>query len=257
MNLHLNATIAVIQTDHNPNQITQHYFRKGRLPNENVIIHYSSIMKPASFMFPFRFSLSEEIMDSMLIMKAGLYLTSSLWQLDESVFSCSLFQLNTATRAVSTKVCSLTPERSMTLKISVYKFKTSSKLVLFNNPQLHIYTTYLLCSPSQTPLWDTRNIFPASCAQGGSVRGGTMFMEGFGVVWRASAEVCKPLIKVALLSQLEPICFSLSPSQYFDLAADVLAENAHLTYKFLSPVSCTSTHTSLIKTHFRSGFTRR
>lgn len=25
--------------------------------------------------------------------------------------------------------------------------------------------------------------------------------------------------------------------QYFDLAADVLAENAHLTYKFLSPVS--------------------
>lgn len=24
--------------------------------------------------------------------------------------------------------------------------------------------------------------------------------------------------------------------QYFDLAADVLAENAHLTYKFLSPV---------------------
>lgn len=28
--------------------------------------------------------------------------------------------------------------------------------------------------------------------------------------------------------------FSLS--QYFDLAADVLAENAHLTYKFLSPV---------------------
>lgn len=26
-------------------------------------------------------------------------------------------------------------------------------------------------------------------------------------------------------------------SQYFDLAADVLAENAHLTYKFLSPVS--------------------
>ncbi len=25
--------------------------------------------------------------------------------------------------------------------------------------------------------------------------------------------------------------------QYYDLAADVLAENAHLTYKFLTPVS--------------------
>ena len=25
--------------------------------------------------------------------------------------------------------------------------------------------------------------------------------------------------------------------QYYDLAADVLAENAHLTYKFLKPVS--------------------
>ena len=25
--------------------------------------------------------------------------------------------------------------------------------------------------------------------------------------------------------------------KYFDLAADVLAENAHLTYKFLTPVS--------------------
>lgn len=25
--------------------------------------------------------------------------------------------------------------------------------------------------------------------------------------------------------------------QYYDLAADVLAENAHLTYKYLTPVS--------------------
>lgn len=39
------------------------------------------------------------------------------------------------------------------------------------------------------------------------------------------------------MSLLESI--SLSLSQYFDLAADVLAENAHLTYKFLSPVSYT------------------
>lgn len=29
---------------------------------------------------------------------------------------------------------------------------------------------------------------------------------------------------------------SFSSCQYFDLAADVLAENAHLTYKFLTPV---------------------
>lgn len=39
---------------------------------------------------------------------------------------------------------------------------------------------------------------------------------------------------------LSPVChstLSLSPFQYYDLAADVLAENAHLTYKFLSPVS--------------------
>ena len=28
--------------------------------------------------------------------------------------------------------------------------------------------------------------------------------------------------------------------QYYDLAADVLAENAHLTYKYLTPVSITS-----------------
>lgn len=118
--------------------------------NENVIIHYSSVIKPASFMFPSRFSLNEEIMDSMLIMKAGLYLTSSLWQLDESVFSCSLFLLDTSAHAVRKKVCSSTPEPSMTLKISVYKFKAFSKLVLFNNPQLHIYTKDLLCSPCGT-----------------------------------------------------------------------------------------------------------
>lgn len=29
-----------------------------------------------------------------------------------------------------------------------------------------------------------------------------------------------------------------SKYEYFDLAADVLAENAHLTYKYLTPVSC-------------------
>lgn len=40
----------------------------------------------------------------------------------------------------------------------------------------------------------------------------------------------KSFIKMALTSLLDF-------SQYFDLAADVLAENAHLTYKFLSPVS--------------------
>ena len=34
------------------------------------------------------------------------------------------------------------------------------------------------------------------------------------------------------------ISFVLS-IQYFDLAADVLAENAHLTYKFLTPVGKT------------------
>lgn len=30
--------------------------------------------------------------------------------------------------------------------------------------------------------------------------------------------------------------------QYFDMAADVMAENAHLTYKFLSPVRKTFKH---------------
>lgn len=127
-------------------------------------------------------------MDSMLIMKAGLYLTSSLWQQDESVFSCSLFQLDTATRAVSTKVCSLTPERSMTLKISVYKFKTSSKLVLFNNPQLHIYTTDLLCSPSHNTLVGHEEHF-SSLLCPGRVRAGRNNV--YGRIWSRVACVCR------------------------------------------------------------------
>lgn len=40
---------------------------------------------------------------------------------------------------------------------------------------------------------------------------------------------------------------SLSPRQYFDLAADVLAEHAHLTYKFLTPVGY------VIRIEFHSG----
>ena len=34
----------------------------------------------------------------------------------------------------------------------------------------------------------------------------------------------------------EKLTFSISYFQYYDLAADVLAENAHLTYKYLTPV---------------------
>ena len=33
------------------------------------------------------------------------------------------------------------------------------------------------------------------------------------------------------------LCFLYTKYQYYDLAADVLAQNAHLTYKFLTPVS--------------------
>lgn len=40
---------------------------------------------------------------------------------------------------------------------------------------------------------------------------------------------------ILIHSHLPPLPFSYVKHQYYDLAADVLAENTHLTYKYLSP----------------------
>ena len=60
----------------------------------------------------------------------------------------------------------------------------------------------------------------------GSGQGVALFLKGFEVF--------------AVAVSLKRNYCLLDFSQYFDLAADVLAENAHLTYKFLSPVSFTA-----------------
>lgn len=55
-------------------------------------------------------------------------------------------------------------------------------------------------------------------------------------IWLQWWKDSSPFTKKGIFVTLGLISFS--SRQYFDLAADVLAENAHLTYKFLTPVSC-------------------